>query len=230
MSEVDPSPTYAQVIRSAIARGLAELRVAMPGRIETYDATTQKASVLPLLKDAVRNADGGIDIDPFPVIPGVPVLFSGGGGFRTTYPVRRGDTCLIIFSDKSMDLWKSAGGGPIDPVNTRAHELADAVCIVGLHSFADAWNNSSTSAQTVGYDGGPHATFTDSGINLGGVGDEVLVEPVPLGQQLVAYLQQLVVWMTAHTHVGIIPSTPPVTLPVPPVIPAQLLSALVKVK
>ncbi len=47
-------------------------------------------------------------------------------------PILPGDTGLLIFADRAMDLWYRGGGAPVDPVHPRAHNQADAVFIPGL--------------------------------------------------------------------------------------------------
>lgn len=110
-----------------------DLRVGLPGKLVDYDATTQKASVQPLVQDSVIE-QGSRRALSLPVIHDVPVFFWGGGGARTTYPVQIGDSCWIWFSSSSLDQWL-VKGGEVDPIDDRRHDINDAVCCVGAHDF-----------------------------------------------------------------------------------------------
>jgi hypothetical protein len=48
--------------------------------------------------------------------------------------VRRGDTCLLVFSQRSLDRWKSQGGR-VTPDDGRKHALSDAIAIMGVQAF-----------------------------------------------------------------------------------------------
>lgn len=110
---------------------LTNLRVSLPARIERYDSSTQKAEVSPLLEK--RNADGSTTA--LPVITNVPVIFPRGGKARITFPLERGDSVLLVFSDRSLDRWLSGQGQRVTPDDPRKHDLSDAVAIPGLLPF-----------------------------------------------------------------------------------------------
>lgn len=129
----DPSP--AEVIRLALAAHERRLRVCLPGRIERYDPAKRSADVKPLIMDVFEDTDGARQVESLPVIPGVPVAFPGGGGFWLTFPVKKGDLCLLLFADASLDRWKSKGG-EVDPGEIRPHDLSSAVALVGVLDFA----------------------------------------------------------------------------------------------
>lgn len=156
-----------EVVRAGVEAGVADLHVALPGRIERFDPATMLADVKPMIADA-RTIDDKRTPLPFPVIPNVPVQFPGGGGFRITFPVQPGDACVLIFSDRSLDLWV-AKGGEVDPVDDRRHALTDAIALLGVKDAAHPWGNVSTDALTIGHDAsGPRAEFREDEIRLDG--------------------------------------------------------------
>lgn len=118
-------------IDGRIIAKLSEIHICLPGRIESYDYTTQKASVKPLLK-RVYEDDG--EIQALPVIVDVPVIFARSGGASLTFPIAEGDGVLLIFAERSLDEWLTLGGdqAPVDP---RKFDLTDAIAIPGLNSF-----------------------------------------------------------------------------------------------
>jgi hypothetical protein len=125
--------TLAGVLRQAQAQALAGLHTALPGQIEAYDYTTQRARVKPLIQRA--DADG--TLESFPVIVDVPVVWPRSGGASLTFPVAAGDTVLLIFSERSLDWWLSVGGDS-PPGDPRRFDLSDAIAIPGLYPFSEA--------------------------------------------------------------------------------------------
>jgi hypothetical protein len=105
-----------------------KIRCALPGRVEAYDSNTQRAAVKPLLQGLLRNADGSTTSTSIGVLNEVPVLMLQGGGVQVKLPVAKGDIVLLVFCDRSLDIWK-AKGGEVDPVDLRQHHLSDAVAI-----------------------------------------------------------------------------------------------------
>jgi hypothetical protein len=161
------SPTLAQVLDAALTRRQGELHTALPGRVESYDAEKQVADVQPLVQALALAEDGTRSAVSLPVLPAVPVVFPGGGGYRATYPLAKGDTVLLVFAEASLDAWQPRGG-VVAPPDTRRHHLADCVAIAGLHDDAHAWTGAATDAATWGKDGGPQVVARSGGIELGG--------------------------------------------------------------
>ena len=124
------SPTLADLLRLATARQLQDVHVSMPGRIESYDAPRQEASVQPLLKVALASGEEA----SLPVINHVPVLWPRGGGAILSFPLEIGDTVLLVFSERSLDEWLQQGG-ELAPQDPRSHDLSDAVALPGLYPF-----------------------------------------------------------------------------------------------
>lgn len=172
--------TLADVVKAGLRASLADLRVALPGRIERYDASKQLADVAPLLKDQIEGPDGKVTAVGLPVLTGVPVVFPGGGGFRLTFPVQRGDLVLLVFSDRSLDKWLSGDGREVDPGASHMHSIADAVALPGLHTFGAPAADAGTASLKVGVAGGVQIEISSAEIKLAGgsagvarVGDSV---------------------------------------------------------
>lgn len=132
---------------------MADVHVAIPGRVETYDAALQKASVQPLVMRAHEGEDGGRVAQKLPVIPEVPVLFPGGGDFMVTFPIQRGDVVLLVFSEASLDKFL-VRDGIVDPQDDRRHNISDAIAIPGLRNFKSPRSGASSTAMIVGPEAG----------------------------------------------------------------------------
>ena len=168
------TPDLATVIRAAISGQLKGARVALPARVETYDANTQQVTAQPLVYDGYLDETGKRQSERLPVIAGVPVLFPGGGGFRVTFPIVAGDTVLLVFASSSLEKWLSLGG-EVDPVDDRRHHISDGIAIPGLHDFAHPLASAPTSTMSMGKDGGPTIEISGSTIQAGGSSALMLV-------------------------------------------------------
>lgn len=121
--------TPTDIFRNSISAYLNDVHTSLPAIIISFDASTNKAQVQPVLNKNYRTG-----VQEMPIIENVPVLFPSGGNFQLTFPVIPGDYCLLIFSERSIDKWLSTGGiqTPSDP---RKFALSDAIAIPGLKPF-----------------------------------------------------------------------------------------------
>jgi hypothetical protein len=122
------------------------------------------------------------------VVPGVPLLQVGAGGFRLTVPPAVGDEVLLLFSRRSLDKLKAFGGSDVDPADTRIYHLADAVAVPCRMTFVSPWTGVRTDALTLGKDGGPQVHVTASDILLNGTD---AVDPIADGTKVDAQLGAL---------------------------------------
>lgn len=133
--DADPAePSLADLIARLRRRINIELRVAMPARVVTYNALTQRADVtlelLPVRYDEVTGAEVP---EPPIAIPDVPVRFLASPVGYVSVGIVPGTTGHVIFMDRAIDAWLKAGV-PVDPLLGRTHDLADAVFEPGLHA------------------------------------------------------------------------------------------------
>lgn len=158
------SPDMADIIRQAIEDRLAEVHVMLPGRIDAYDADLQKADVEPLIRRLQETVDGEIKED-LPVIPGVPVVFPRAGGFKITMPIAKGDRCMLVFCERSIDTYQTGQGRrgddttlihQTDPGTFEMHNLSDPVALLGWYNDAEALSPApDADDMVIGEHGGP---------------------------------------------------------------------------
>lgn len=130
-----------------------QLRVALPGIIQSFNAEAVTAVVLPAIRSVQHYGDGRATTREYPLLVDVPVLFPRGGGCSLTFPVRAGDECLVIFADRCIDFWWQ-NGGVQEAVDSRTHDLSDGFCLVGPQSQAQKISGISTSAVELRSDDG----------------------------------------------------------------------------
>ncbi len=122
------TPTLEQVLALAVSEQLGETYTAMPAVVESYDPAKQTITARPALRR--KYADGSVVERP--LIPNVPVAFPRGGGASMTFPLKKGDSVFLIFSMRSLDVWKTKGG-VVDPQDPRKFNVTDAIAIPGVY-------------------------------------------------------------------------------------------------
>lgn len=120
-------------IETTVLTLLTSVHTSLPGRIETYDFSKQRATVKPLIKKKFLDET----ILELPILTNVPVVFPRTKQSGITFPLERGDGVLLIFSERSLERWK-ASGREVEPGDPRKFDLSDGIAIPGLFSFADA--------------------------------------------------------------------------------------------
>ena len=152
-----------------------KLRVAMPGIVQSFNATKQTVVVQPAVQEKVnKNVNGSLVASdmPLPQLLDVPVVILGGGGGSgtvITFPIQTGDECLVIFNDFCIDSWWSSGGSNNVQLEKRRHDLSDAIAIIGPRStpkFLSDYNTSAAELRTT--DGTVKLTISESGIVITG--------------------------------------------------------------
>jgi hypothetical protein len=80
--------------------------------------------------------DDGVILELPPILD-VPVQFPSAGGGIMSFPIKKGDTVLLVFSMHSLDEWmegKAADTGSITPADRRMYNLNDAIAIPGVYT------------------------------------------------------------------------------------------------
>lgn len=129
------------------------------GRLEAE----QVISVKPVFQQEYRD---GVVLD-FPEILDVPVMFPSAGGGMLSFPIKVGETVLLVFSMRSLDNWKlrDTGAGAHLPTDNRHFDLTDAIAIPGLYTTKD---NLTPNPEDV------ELKYTDSSIRLTKDGDVIV--------------------------------------------------------
>lgn len=125
--------TISEALRLSVKSELNNVHTAMPGNIISYDYKTQKARIQPSIRRVYLN---GVTQD-MPILNAVPIIFPRSGDSFISFPVNEGDSCLIIFCERSIDQWVTQGG-QVTPIDPRQFNPSDAVAIMGLYPFSDA--------------------------------------------------------------------------------------------
>lgn len=142
MASTNDIELLVNAIKNAIEQRMINVHTAIPAKVVSFNASENTISAQPLLKKRFR--DGTSEF--LPQIQNVPVCFPQGGGGILTFPLRADDPVLLVFSERSIDVWWEKGG-IVDPLDNRKHNLSDAFAIPGIQPKATA--NSRVSADHV---------------------------------------------------------------------------------
>lgn len=171
------------------------LRVSLPGIIESFEPIACTCTVQPALKGQTADELGNMKSSPLPLLVDVSVVFPRGGGCTITFPVKAGDECLVVFSDRCIDFWWQSGGVQ-ETVDPRQHDLSDAFAIVGPQSQANVISNiSSTTLQMRTDDGAAYIELDPNShaINLVAPGGVNVTTPLAKFSQAVT-ISGLLTW------------------------------------
>lgn len=170
MAERPVDPDLVDVLDAREEAARLDLDVAIPARVQRYDAATQTANVVPLLRRPVARPDGGHDFEADPVVPSVPVLWPRVGAWALTMALAPGDSGLLLCCDGDVGTWRAGGGDVVDPVNLQRHHLSHAVFLPGLYTRGRALARAATgtAAVVLGSDAGAaRLTFkTDGSVEI----------------------------------------------------------------
>lgn len=125
------TPDMAEVIADAIESALIDVHVALPGAVQSYDVVEQTATIELQVKRTLPKGDGTYATEDLPVLENVPVEFMRSEVFAVTLPLAPGDTGLVVFSEMSIDQWRSKGANT-SPGDIGRHTLSGGVFRPGL--------------------------------------------------------------------------------------------------
>ncbi|WP_145588264.1 Gp138 family membrane-puncturing spike protein [Yersinia aldovae] len=134
------SGELAETLRTLQSSVSSQLRVSMPGIVQSFDADSVTCDI----QIGIKGESGGESTN-LSVLTSVPVVFPRGGGVTMTFPIKAGDECLFIFGDRCIDFWHQSGDIQ-ETVDERQHDLSDAFAIIGPQSQAKKISGISTSA------------------------------------------------------------------------------------
>ncbi len=137
---------HREMIEAAMDHRQTQMWTALPVRIEAYDAEKQTVKMTSVIKATTRDAETGkLERVELPNMEDVPVQFTGGGGATLTFPIKKGDEGIAIFSSRSIDAWHQSGGTQ-QQTSARMHDLSDAMFIPGIRSQTRKLKNVSSSS------------------------------------------------------------------------------------
>lgn len=124
--------TQAQVLKDAIRASLLGVNTAIPAKVTSVDVAGGKCDAQPVIRRKFASGE----VVELPVITNIPIAQLRAGKAFVSVPLHVGDYVLLIFSQRSIDLWLTSGGS-VDPKDPRSHALSDAIAYPGVYPFSD---------------------------------------------------------------------------------------------
>lgn len=122
---------------------LKEVNTVLIASIVEFNPATQRAVVSPLIREKEILSGGKSIRVQLPQLFDVPVFFpfSPQSGFSITYPVRKGDYCLVVFSQRDILNWKRYGSvqdtNEVETGYQRMFDLNDGFAFVGFSPLVE---------------------------------------------------------------------------------------------
>jgi hypothetical protein len=107
---------------------MTNVHTSFPGKVVSYDPKTRRADIQPSLK---RRLPDGSFVD-FPIIPDVPILFSGTSEYTIIFPLKKDDEVDVRVCERSTDVWRDSGDKGIEDPDPRRFNLQDCHAVPGL--------------------------------------------------------------------------------------------------
>lgn len=179
-----------KVMTDAIEGRLTDVHTCLPGKVVKVDVTKAKVDVQPVLKR--KYADESIV--ELPVITNVPLALYRAGEAFISLPVKVGDFVMLMFSERSLDIWLSKGG-TVDPADPRKFHLSDAIAYPGVYPFTDP-PTGATADDIVIKNGDASLIVKPGALELYGNGDAIA-----LASKVMAELNAIKSAFDGHTHI-----------------------------
>jgi hypothetical protein len=158
-----------QLIAAAIDSALANVRVALPGVVKSYDAATRTVTVQPAVRRPVEDTTGTVQYEEFPPIQNVPIVFPGAASLTVYFALAAGDIVELVWQDYSPAQWR-ASGQVSDAPDIHPHGPSYPVAIPWYRPGAGP---GSEPDESIGKPGGLRLHFGASAIGAGGQSDFV---------------------------------------------------------
>lgn len=140
-------------LRAAIEQHMGRMWTSAMGRIVSYDADKQTASIQLTVKSFVKDENGKRKAVDIPILQDVPVQFPGSGGQTMTFPVAAGDEVMVIFLSRASDAQQQSGGDQ-NPTDASVNSLSHPRAMLGFKSDPRKLSNVSTTATELRSDDG----------------------------------------------------------------------------
>lgn len=102
------------------------MRCCIPCIVQSYNAANGTVECQPAVREKIINQNEEIEYRNLPLLINVPVAFPSNNGYAVTFPLEKGDECLVFFSDLSIDnFWEK--GNVQNPIEDRRHDLSDGI-------------------------------------------------------------------------------------------------------
>ena len=128
---LNTAPDIIQILYSVVEKAGKDLNCIRVGIVQTFYPDDLTADILIANKKTLNlNPDGTQNVRDYALVRAkvcycTPYL---------TYPIKQGDECIILFSDREIESWFINGDVNAE-IYPRLHDMTDAIAIMGLRSL-----------------------------------------------------------------------------------------------
>ena len=141
-----PVPRMSKLLDNKKQEVKTEINCMALGTVQSFDSADQTVTVsINYLRTiyggaATENDDSNVNnqTQAYPQLVKCPLVMLSGGSASITFPVAKGDSCIILFNDRDIDTWWNTGSSSSAPNSSRVHDLNDAIVIVGIRNLQNA--------------------------------------------------------------------------------------------
>jgi hypothetical protein len=108
---------------------MLNMNTCIPAQVESFDSLAGTVTAKPSIKRKYVKDEEVVEMPP---VYNVPVVFPRANDAVITFPIKKGDTVLLVFSQRSLERWKLQGG-TVEAGDPRHHDLSDAIAIPGIY-------------------------------------------------------------------------------------------------
>jgi len=162
----------AEVMRIAMEALQSRLWTALPCVVQAFPAASGLDPMMldaqPVLAGSYVDSSGNLITLQMPLLVDIPVWFPGGGGATLTFPIKKGDECLVVFAARCIDAWWQLGVGSGSapgrvPPDARMHNLSDGIAYVGLRNSNRSYAVDTANVQLRSDDGSTFVQMNPAG-------------------------------------------------------------------
>ena len=115
------------------------LNTIIPAIVDEFDVATQRVSATPAIQARYITPEGEVQYINYPKITNIPLAIIKCPGLKLTCPVKQGQNCTLLFSQRSIDNFLI--DGKIHPPfegdfpqfsSLRCMDMTDALCFPGI--------------------------------------------------------------------------------------------------
>lgn len=193
-------------IKRIIDNRISRIHTTSIGIIESFDPEKQTAVIQPAIKRVITVEDRDTitySTENTPLLVNVPIVFPGGGDWFMTFPIKKGDECIIFSMERSIGNWKKNGGIQDPSSYKRKLSYKDAVAIVGIQSNASSLPSfNADEPELRNRDGSTKLTMGSSGMVI--TGDLEVKGEIKADAEVSANNATLSVSLSTHAHSDVI--------------------------
>lgn len=152
---------FVEQVNKTAQKAVEGMHTAVPASIVSYDPATNMAVVQPKAKFKKPN---GETMD-YPTVSGVPVAFPQSGNVVVAYPVKAGDSCLLVFAETALDYWLYGKGTDTE----LRFDLSNAIAVPNIAATGSAAMQEACSEDAVVIQsGGTKLKLKSDGVHITG--------------------------------------------------------------